>query len=201
MTASSPKRPQPFEDAPNCLLLDAADAGRDRCAELISGHDLASLHLIGVTFTDSPDRWVADLRGRLPRLPASIDLVCVGERARAATAAETVPAPGAGEALAVHAVESPGNLTDLGVTLTRCLDDAADGPTHTTVCFDSVSVLLQHVDVRPAFRFLHTLLPKVAHVEATAHYHLTPALHDAQTANTIKTLFSTVVEADGDHDH
>lgn len=61
---------------------------------------------------------------------------------------------------------------------------------------DSLTTLLQHVDLRRSFRFLQAMTTRLAEPDATVHYHLDPAAHDAKTINTLKQLFDAVVEVD-----
>lgn len=99
--------------------------------------------------------------------------------------------------VAVETVDSAGNLTDLGVTLVEALEArrAADAPT--TLCFQSLTVLLQWSETDAVVRFLDTLLGHLEDAtsdgsDATAHFHLHEGAHDADTVDRLRPLFDRV---------
>ncbi|MFC7136429.1 hypothetical protein ACFQRB_07555 [Halobaculum litoreum] len=60
------------------------------------------------------------------------------------------------------------------------------------VSFDSVTALLQYVDLREAYRFLHILVAGVHRADARAQFYLDPKAHDEQTVSTVQGLFDAV---------
>ncbi|MFC7069215.1 DUF7504 family protein [Halobaculum lipolyticum] len=60
------------------------------------------------------------------------------------------------------------------------------------VTFDSVTALLQYVDLREAYRFLHTLVAGVHRVGARGQFYLDPEAHDDRTVSTVQGLFDSV---------
>jgi hypothetical protein len=62
------------------------------------------------------------------------------------------------------------------------------------VCFGSLTKLLQYVDLKTAFRFLHVMTRQVKQVGAVAHFHIAPDAHDEQTLATIQSLFDRIVD-------
>lgn len=98
--------------------------------------------------------------------------------------------------VAVETVDSVGNLTDLGVTLVEELDThrASDPPT--TLCFQSLTVLLQWSETDEVFRFLHTILNHLdddaADPDPTAHFHLHERAHGSETLDRLRPLFDRV---------
>ena len=92
--------------------------------------------------------------------------------------------------VSVRTVSSPGNLTDIGVTLTEILE------THPTerslLCFQSLTVLLQYASLEEVYQFLHTLVTHVDRAEATAHFHLHADAHADETVATLRPLFDRV---------
>lgn len=76
---------------------------------------------------------------------------------------------------------------------------AEEGDGHpTTVCFHSVTALLQFAELPRVFRFLYTLASRVASSGARAHYHLDPNAHDEQTVTALTPLFDAVVQGTED---
>ena len=100
-----------------------------------------------------------------------------------------------------HRVEvNPGDLTGLGVRLSGALERCAASDGESTLCFDSLTVVLQYADRQVVFQFLHTLAGLVRRAGTQAHFHLDPTAVDEQTVATLKTLFDTVVAVDDDGD-
>jgi hypothetical protein len=93
----------------------------------------------------------------------------------------------------VAQVADPGDLQRLGLTISDHLA-GLDTDERTTLCFHSLSALLQYVDLRRGYRFLHTLIGRLDSVEASSHYHLDPEAHDEQTVATLRPLFDAVVD-------
>ncbi|WP_251341233.1 DUF7504 family protein [Haloplanus halophilus] len=90
----------------------------------------------------------------------------------------------------VRTVASPGNLTDIGVTLTEVLDE--ESTERALLCFQSLTVLLQYAPLDEVYQFLHTLVAHVDRAGATAHFHLHEAAHDEETVDTLRPLFDRV---------
>lgn len=87
-------------------------------------------------------------------------------------------------------LSDPGDLTGMGIAVTECLDSLPSG---VRVCFDSLTVLLQYVDVERAFRFLHVFSRYLADADGSLHVHLDPAAGDPETVATLAPLFDAVV--------
>jgi hypothetical protein len=94
-------------------------------------------------------------------------------------------------------VASPGNLTDLGVTLTRRLESHGASDPRTILCLRSLTVLLQYSAPDEVYRFLHTLLAQLDRFDATGHFHLHREAHDRETIDALRPLFDRV-RRDGD---
>jgi hypothetical protein len=101
-----------------------------------------------------------------------------------------------GDAVAVETA-APNDLTRLGIHVSEFVDDW-DGD----VCFllDSLSALLQFVDVETAYRFIHVLTSRMTAVEARAFYVFHPGQHDAQTASIFTQLADAALEHDRETD-
>ena len=178
-------------DGSNVLLLapsmDAHDA--EGCAHLLDGDGATNAVL--VTLLQSPDDRVDVLRRHRVE-PDAVGVVCCDDSARGASAAA---APASTPALpSVTAVSSPADLTGIGMHVSRYLSAWADSPAEVRLCFHSLTVLLQHVDVQRAFRFLHVLTQRVSVSDAVAHYHMDPAAHDPQVVAMMRNLCDVTLE-------
>lgn len=154
-------------------------------------------NLLLVSLSGDPDRRL-DAWRRRGALPEKV-AVLSAEQARGAVAsvdADTTTTSSDGSTVTTTTVSDPSDLTGVGIKVNQCLSAWADDDARTDVCFDSVTTLLQYVDTRRAFRFLHVLSRRIRSVGALAHYHVDPGAHDAQTLATIEGVFSDVYEYD-----
>ena len=187
---SIPGPPAEGSNAENVLILSSGADGRsDRtCAEHLHVPGQQAEAVIFVTMTDSPDQRVQVLRSHAQRPPARVGVVCAGEARRGG---------GSPQGVAVRTVENPADLARLGVGISDALSSWSDQHP-TTVCFHSLTALLQFVELSRVFRFLYTLGGRVASSGARAHYHLDPEAHDQQAVATLRPLFDSVLEVDED---
>ncbi|MXR41162.1 hypothetical protein GRX01_07400 [Halobaculum sp. WSA2] len=85
----------------------------------------------------------------------------------------------------------PQDLTGLCMKWQDALQEA-NGRGNLFVAFDSVTALLQYVDLSVAYRFLHTLVTGVHRAGARAQFYLDPKAHDERTVSTVQGLFDSV---------
>ncbi|WP_424016707.1 DUF7504 family protein [Halorientalis pallida] len=176
-------------DASNILVLAPSfpDGAGGVCVDLLGGDDPSAMSVLGVTYTQSPGRWAADYERATGAPPADGTVVSVGDWG---AEVET----GTSE-WTLEAVDHAGDLTALGVTLSEYLTPDAQSRRQ-RLCFDSLTALLQFVELKRAFQFLHVVTGRVSSAGAVGHYHLDPEAHDEQTLATIRGLFDAVVEVD-----
>ena len=155
------------------------DGGGPICTELLGAHG-DDRTVLWVTYTRSPSACIGSVSDGAGA--PSFSVIAVGETA---TANGDVP-----EAVSVETVSAPADLTGLGVTLSQTLSGADD----VTLCFDSVSALLQYVDRETAYEFLHAVTGQLYAAGATAHFHLDPTAHDRQTVDALASLFDAIVD-------
>jgi hypothetical protein len=101
--------------------------------------------------------------------------------------------------VSVTRVGDPSDLTRLGITVSRLLAES-DGEEPPVACVHSLTELLQYVDRRRLFRFLHLLKNRIDSVEANAHYHMDPSAHDPQVVSVFESLFDVVVRVEENGD-
>ena len=187
-----------FDPGTNVLLLSPAlePAGRQACGALSTGSRSTGRDVLVVTFTDTPDDVIQRLRSQVTATaPSKIGIISVGDSTRSATATDGGGPTGP---VAISTLSSPGDLTGMGITITEQLSDWVGDGNQIAICFDSLSMLLQYADIDRAFRFLHVITGRLRSVDAIAHFHMDPTVHDERSLNTIKTLFDTAVEFEDD---
>lgn len=178
-------------------ILILGPAGRlteeETCAPFFANSSLDEKNVLFISLTRSAEDRLRLLREHGLGFPSNVGIVTAGDRFSSAT----TESGGSGEAssnVTVRAVSDPSDLPDLGITIGKFVDEWAANDRETVVCFHSVSVLLQYVDLRRVFRFLHVLKGRFATADATVHYHMNADAHDQQTIATLYELFDTVVE-------
>lgn len=189
-------------DAPsggeNVLVLASADtdAADAYCAErLSSSHESGSTNALIVSLDESPDRRFEALVQHGTDRPSRVAVVCC-DRTRSAAAASSgashspdlTPGPW------IATVESPGDLTGLGVRIRQVLSAWGDGSARVELCFHSLERLVEHVDDRAAFRFCHAITRHINSTGASSHFHLDPDAVGERTVNTLTPLFDRVVD-------
>lgn len=190
--AESAPASSPMSGGEENVLLLAPTVGEDcdiACTDLLHVPNTETGAVVFVTLTQPPDARIEVLRRHASRLPSRVGVICPGENRRGGT--------GSRQGVAVRTVENPGDLARLGVAIGDALTDwTAAHPT--TVCFHSITALLQFAELPRVFRFLYTLAGRVGSTGNRAHYHLDPDAHDQQTVSTLTPLFDSVVEVDDD---
>ncbi|SDY14160.1 DUF7504 family protein [Halopenitus persicus] len=156
----------PFPDRP---VVDPADAG-----------------VLLVSLAGAPRRCLGAWDRRVGTDPADGAILCTGPTATAVDGTES--------AFSVLAVSSPGALTPLGIRITERIDAWTDRGYRVDLQFDSITTLLQYVDVQRGYRFVNRITGHCAAVNATARFHLDPDAHDERTVSTFRGLFDAVVE-------
>ena len=179
-------------DASNVLVLSPTldDAARRSYFETLFPERPTDVDVLAIDYRQTPAQWVEEWKRNVGERPRSCLVVSVDET-RGSAAASGSPSTSFGRN-AVTSVESPGDLTGLGITISEYLSDHT-GP-GTFVTFDSLTILLQYVDLQRAFRFLHVLSNRVRTAEAVAHYHMDPGAHTDQEVATLASLFDVVAE-------
>lgn len=187
------------EDASTVLLLvPSLTATDDRaCTVALTPVSPERLNVLWLTLTQSPDERLAVWQEHADELPLRLGVVAVGDLTRSA-AVEALAVDRAPDTVDVKTVSDPTDLTRIGIALSDMLSEWDRNSARTVVCVHSLTALLQFVELRRAFRFLHTLKGRLQASDATAHYHMDPEAHDRQTIVTFKPLFDAVIEPSDD---
>ena len=198
VTQTAETLPDRLAGANSTLLLNSSFAGEENCTELLHPEAAADTNVLWVSFTKSPDQQLRRWREHADGQPAEMGIVSVEDSTRS-VAADTggdgglsLPGPDA----PIETVSSPNDLTGLGIRITEFLSDWADNDNRTVVCFDSLTALLQYVELDTAYEFLHIITGRMASTDAFAHFHMDPDAHDEQTVEIVTGLMDAVVEVD-----
>lgn len=180
-------------DVSNVLLLgpsvgESVDAG---CKHLLTAGDGDAL--LVVSFMLSPEEFVDQWTDRVGDLPADLVVVATSDAFNQPGEAEDLP-----ESVTVEYLSSPGDLTGIGMVISKYLERWHEHDRGMSVCFDSLTTLLQYAESRSVYRFLHLITTRLASADARAHFHLDPGTQDEQTVSTITSTFQAVAELDGD---
>ena len=160
------------------LLCGPADQTDAVCRRLLDDGAAAGRTLLWVSFGRGP----ADC----------LDRCTVDDAERAVLAVGASPTDGPDD-VRVEAVSTPSDLAALGIKLSQFISET-DGDL--TVCFDSVTAMLRHVDLETAYEFLHTVTRQCYLADARIHFHLDADAHDAETVAAITSLCDGRVDHD-----
>jgi len=128
--------PQPGS---NVLVLapSLSEAKGETCLDLLGGAPPEQLDVLRVTYSGSPTELVESWRERYGTLPDRMGIIVVGDqRGRYGEALPELP-----DSVFVTTA-NPNDITGLGMRLNNYLNDR-DGDRQLTVCFDSMTELLQ----------------------------------------------------------
>ena len=166
------------------------------CTQLLCT-DTDHPHVLHIDFIKSPRErttyWAEDAPTRL----SALGILNIETYTRS-TATETTPEPAHQLDVTVETVSSPDNLTQLGIGITKCLDQWTDGDEEIRVCFHSVSAMIHYTSVSAVFQFLNVLRTQLAKRGATGHVHIDPNAHDDRVITQLKPLFDALVEVELD---
>ncbi|WP_336001480.1 DUF7504 family protein [Halorientalis halophila] len=152
------------------------------CVDLLTQRAPEETGVLWISFTKPAsaclDRW----RSVHGSEPGDFGVILVGE---------TVGA-GGGEvdSAAVQRISNASDLTGIGIAVDEFVAGHDEG---IAVCFDSLTALLQYVDLETAYEFLHALTGKLYSAGAVTHFHIDPNAHDQQTIDTLLSLFDAEV--------
>ncbi|MEF8851523.1 MAG: hypothetical protein V5A28_03750 [Haloarculaceae archaeon] len=174
-------------DARNVLLSAPSMSGDERgvCTDLLLGADPAETSVLWVTFRRDPGGCIEQWTGATADVPLNGAVIAVGGAGAGDVDVEWAD---------VESVSSASDLTGLGIAIGEFLS-VWEGDV--VVCFDSLTAMLQYVELETAYEFLHAVTGQLYAADARAHFHMDPSAHDVQTVDSITSLFDAVVELGG----
>jgi len=171
-----------LEDTTNILLEEPPlGEGRDVCTSLLVG-DGAETNVVFVSFTRGASDCVAQLDDESIE---NIGVITVGDSSSSVD----------DERVVADSVSTPSDLTGLGINIGKMLS-RWDGPVF--VCFESLTSMLQYVDIQTAYEFLHAITGQIHAAGARAHFHIDPSAHDSKDVAGILSLFDAKVTLGGE---
>lgn len=154
---------------------------RDLCTSLLLDQHPAP-NVLYVTYTRSPAACIDDL-GDIDG-PDNVGIITVGDGG-------TVD----DDRVVTESVSTASDLTGLGIAISRFLSDW-EAPVF--ICFDSLTSMLQYVDVQTAYEFLHAITGQIHAAGAMSHFHIDPSAHDEKHVAAITSLFDGKVSLDSE---
>lgn len=154
--------------------------GREFCTSLLLDRQ-ANPSVLFVTYTRSPADCLEHIDGDELE---NIGVIAVGD------GSATAP-----EGVVTESVSNASDLTGLGIAIGQFLSEW-DAPI--LVCFDSLTSMLQYVDVKTAYEFLHTVTGQIHAAGARSHFHIDPEAHDERHVASITSLFDARVSLEGE---
>ncbi|MFC4550437.1 MULTISPECIES: DUF7504 family protein [Halorussus] len=149
-------------------------------------------NLLVISYRDGPDKWFADWQSYGGQQPADLGFIHVGEITRsAATTSKSTTTTSLGF---LDAVGNPADLTGLCIQISKYLERWAETDRNIVVYFNSLTSLLQFVDLNKAYRFLHVLIGRVKSVDGHAYYRIDSDAHESQTVAILQSLMDDVID-------
>lgn len=185
---------QRFPHGVGNTLLRAPALDRDaeaRIYDVLSQTAPRETNLLVINYRDGPDKWLVDWQQHAGRPPADLGFIHVGETTRSAATTSQATTTSFGF---LDAVRNPADLTGLGIQTSKYLERWVDTDHSIIPYFDSLTSLLQFVDLNKAYRFLHVLSGRVKSVDGHAYYRIDPDAHESQTVATIQNVMDDAID-------
>jgi hypothetical protein len=182
-------------DVSNVLLLGpsvyaSVDAG---CKHLLTAKSDDAL--LVVSFMLSPEQWVRQWRERVGGLPEDLVIVATSDAFNQPGDEDDLP-----DSVNVEYLSSPGDLTGIGMMISKYLERWHDNDRNMAVCFDSLTTLMQYAETRSIYRFLHLITTRLSGADASSHFHFDPGTQDEQTVSTISSTFQAIAKRKPEED-
>jgi hypothetical protein len=169
-----------FDEGTSVVVLAPGSAtGVERA--LLTPPDPSTDHgLLAIGVTSDPAKTVERYTERLQTSPGPRALVRVGR-----AGGEGGPADAT-----VDRVREPANLTGLGTTVMRAVEDWEPG---WRAWFDSIDPLVHHTSIAKVCQFTDVFAGRLAREGATTFVRLDPAIHDERTVHRLMGAFDAAV--------
>lgn len=154
--------------------------------------------VLAVTYDHSAAHWADEYVQQVGAVPDHLLVIGVGETVRSTAGRATTRARTMPTGPDVSVVEDPGDLTALAIQMDTCFQrwrGRDRPPGRRSVYFQSITAMLDHVDLETVFRFLHITTYQLSQAEAVGHFQIAPEAHDDETIATLTPLFDTVLES------
>jgi len=178
---------QSVEPGSSILISGPAMTGKEAIAHEILADGLRSEEgAIAVTTNDEASDIYEDFQGRVPELsPTQLGLIdCRGDGDHDST-----------EGAYTHHVSSPGDLTGIGIGITKALEGLhTSGYQDGRLALVSLSTMLTYTDKKTVFKFCHVLSSRLDSADYIGLFTIDSSAHDEQTVQVIKQAFDGLIE-------
>lgn len=172
-----------------CPVFDPDD--KTACVDLLTPTDPQGENVLSVTITQSPRTRMAIWERHVETPPADGSIIVFDQSANELSVEGSVDTGNV-------SLLSAEDISDLGVRITEHLERWSEDGRWTVACFHSVSILLELVGRDEGIQFLRALAERCRAADATAHYHMDPRAHSAETVARLRNVFDIVYEHDGE---
>jgi KaiC/GvpD/RAD55 family RecA-like ATPase len=179
----------------NLLVTAPEPTGSEFLLELLEDGRREGDDLLVLT-TDSPAGRITD------RLEAGVgEATADGTGGVTVIDSQTEPIDAADDAEVVQNVNTPRNLTDIGIGFKEAFDEfEAAGIDRVRFGLLSLSITLSYVDQETAYRFCRTLTRGISQEGAVGFFLLNRDAHDTETVSTLRRAFDGVLEVEATED-
>ena len=141
-----------------------------------------------VTTADKAATVAAEFNEKVPALENS-QLGVVDCRGEGGTDREVI------DGVSVHQVSSPGDLTGIGIGITKALEGLHNsGRDKGRLALVSLSTMLTYTDKKTVFKFCHVLSSRLDAADYIGVFTIDSGAHDKQTIQVIKQAFDGLIE-------
>lgn len=140
-------------------------------------------HLCLVTYTNPSADLLAKAVTAREATDTTVTVIQIGD----------VPTPPTVDGVELRSISAAGDLTSLGIEIGEVLDR---GPV--VLGLDSLTTMLQYVNERAAFEFLHTITGQIRATGSHAVVHINRDAHDDQLLEQFSVLFDARVDDRGE---
>jgi hypothetical protein len=158
------------------------------CMDLLTQGDPEDLAVLWVSFTRPAGQRLQHWRREHDADPESYGVIAVGDTVGSEDAGDVDPA-------AVQRVSNASDLTGIGIKVGEFVG-SQDG--QIVVCVDSLTALLQYVELETVYEFVHALTGQLYSAGAFSHFHVDPSAHDSETVDVLTSLFDAFVDIRSD---
>lgn len=183
-----------LEDSTSVLLVaKPSEPAADRaCADLLTFDEPSRENVLSVTFSKTPDDWLALWRQEggeaIPNRAVFVDGGESSTEAERSAITEAIPG------LSIEVLSDAAGPMELALIVGQYLGEWVDTDERTVACIHSLSELFGSFARGEVVQLINALDARLEATDAVVHYHLDPDAHDEQTVAEIRPLFDAVVE-------
>ena len=170
------------------LISGPAMTGKDDLAyEALADGTRNGQGAVIVSTGDRAENVIADFRDRVGSDTVRLGVVdCVSDNSGSETA---------GDGVYVHHVSSPGDLTGIGIGITKALEGLHEsGAQNGRMALSSLSTMLTYTDRKTVFKFCHVLSSRLDGAGYLGLFTIDSAAHEEQTLQVIKQAFDGMID-------